>query len=545
MANEFDILIRNCSIIDGAGNPPFIGDVGTKQKRIAKVGDSLSEDAVEIIDGSGKTLSPGFIDMHSHNDMALPFDNRLESMIRQGVTTSVIGNCGFSLAPVNEERIDLMKKEIDLFSPPGKDVEITWRTFKEYLDTLESNKTAMNILPLVGFGAVRVAAGPAYENRKPTSDEMEAMKMLVQDAMEAGAFGLSTGLIYAPQVYAETSEVLQLASVVAQFGGLYFSHIRGEGETLVRAVKELIDIVEKSGCRGGQIAHHKVAGKRFWGASKTTLKMVREANERGLMIACDQYPYNRGATSLITVLPPWVHEGGIDAILKKLKVSSTRDRIRADIELGIEGWENLIEEAGWDGIYISSVKTEKWSGIESLNLTSITEAKDYPDPFDMLVELLLDEKGEVGMTMESMGDDDIHRIMKSPYTMVGTDGEGVAPTGVLGYGKPHPRFYGTYPRILGKYVREERLLSPEEAIWKMSGFPAQQLGLDDRGRIHEGMIADLVVFDAETVIDKATFADPHQFPKGIEHVIVNGIKVVSEGSQTERLPGRILRHMTS
>ncbi|MHA2143172.1 MAG: N-acyl-D-amino-acid deacylase family protein, partial [Candidatus Thorarchaeota archaeon] len=426
MTNEFDILIQHANIYNGTGSSGFKGDIGIRDGLVVDVGE-LKADSKLTIDATGLVCTPGFIDMHSHNDMALPFDNRLESMIRQGVTTSVIGNCGFSLAPVNEERIDLMKKEIALFSPPGQEVEITWRTFKEYLKYLERNKTAMNIVPLVGFGAVRIAAGPAYENRDPTSDEIEAMKILVGDAMEAGAFGLSTGLIYAPQVYAKTSEILELANVVAQYNGLYFSHIRGEGATLIQAVKELVDIVEESGCRRGQIAHHKVAGRPFWGASETTLKMIAEANERGLMIACDQYPYNRGATSLITVLPPWVHEGGIDAILDNLRNDSIRDRIRSDIETGIEGWENMIKEAGWDGIYVSSTKTEKWAGIEGHSLEAIAETRGYSGPFDMLVELLLDEKGEVGMTMESMGEEDIHRIMKSPHTMVGTDGEGVSP----------------------------------------------------------------------------------------------------------------------
>ncbi|MHA2303526.1 MAG: N-acyl-D-amino-acid deacylase family protein, partial [Candidatus Thorarchaeota archaeon] len=397
MGTQFDILIQDCSIIDGTGKTPFKGDVGITQQRITKIDDRIPGDAAETIDASDKTLSPGFIDVHSHNDMVLPFDNRLESMIRQGVTTSVIGNCGFSLAPVNEERIDLMKKEIALFSPPGQDVEITWRTFREYLESLESRKTALNIIPLVGFGAVRIAAGPAYENRKPSSEEMTAMKLLVQEAMEAGAFGFSTGLIYAPQVYAETSEIMELAMVVAQYGGLYFSHIRGEGATLTQAVKELIDLVEESGCRGGQIAHHKVAGKPFWGASKTTLKMMADANERGLKIACDQYPYNRGATSLITVLPPWVHEGGIDAILENLRNEVTRERIRNDIKTGIEGWENMIKEAGWEGIYISSTKTEKWAGIEGHSLETIADKREYSNPFEMLVELLLGEKGEVSM----------------------------------------------------------------------------------------------------------------------------------------------------
>jgi N-acyl-D-amino-acid deacylase len=541
MSNELDILIRNAAIFDGSGLSGFKGNVCIRDGLIVDA-EETKADSKMTIEAKGLACAPGFIDMHSHNDMALPFDNRLESMIRQGVTTSVIGNCGFSLAPVNEERIDLMKKEIDLFAPPGQEVDITWRTFKEYLGSLVHNKTSMNIVPLVGFGAVRMAAGPGYENRKPTSDELEGMKILVKEAMDAGAFGLSTGLIYAPQVYAETSEILELAKVVAEYNGLYFSHIRGEGATLIQAVRELISIVEESGCRGGQIAHHKVAGKPFWGASETTLKMIAEANEKGLQIACDQYPYNRGATSLITVLPPWVHEGGIDAILENLRDTQIRKRIESDIEAGIEGWENMIKEAGWEGIYISSTKTEKWTGIEGHSLQTIAKQRGYSNPFELLVDLLLDEKGEVGMTMQSMGEEDIHRIMRSPHTMVGTDGEGVSPTGVLGYGKPHPRFYGTYPRILGKYVREEGLLTLENAIWKMTGFPAKQLGLDDRGRIQAGMVADLVLFNPKTVIDRATFTDSHLFPEGIHEVIVNGMQVVTDGKQTDELPGVVLHH---
>ncbi|MFX1260692.1 MAG: amidohydrolase family protein [Promethearchaeota archaeon] len=541
MNEEYDILIKRATIFDGTGSSGFEGDIGIRDGQIVDVGETKADSKI-FIEGEGLACTPGFIDMHSHNDMALPFDNRLESMVRQGVTTSVIGNCGISLAPVNEERIDLMKKEIDLFAPPGQQVDITWRTFKDYLESLQSNMTSLNIVPLVGFGAIRIAAGPGYENRKPTLEELVAMKMLVKEAMEAGAFGLSTGLIYPPQIYAETSEILELAKIVAQYNGLYFSHIRGEGATLIQAVEEVIRIVEGSGCRGGQIAHHKVAGKPFWGASVTTLKMIAEANERGLMISCDQYPYNRGATTLITVLPPWIHEGGIDAILENLRDTQILKRIENDIENGIEGWENMIKEAGWEGIYISSTKTEKWAGIEGQSLQIIAEQREYPNPFEMLIELLLDEKGEVGMTIQSMGEEDIRRIMVAPHTMVGTDGEGVSPTGVLGYGKPHPRFYGTYPRILGKYVREEGFLTLEDAIWKMTGFPAKQLGLGNRGRIRAGMIADVVVFDPKTVIDKATFTDSHQFPKGIHEVIVNGMQVITDGKQTDKLPGVVLRH---
>ncbi|MFW9887920.1 MAG: amidohydrolase family protein [Candidatus Thorarchaeota archaeon] len=542
MVTEHDILIRNATIIDGTGGNRYKGDIGIREGIITSVGKRIKADSKLTINAKGLVCSPGFIDIHSHNDTSMLFDNRLQSMVHQGVTTSVIGNCGFSLAPITDDRIELMDQEIKTFLPPGQKLTPTWRTFEEYLAKLETIDLAMNIIALVGFGTVRIAGGPAYEDRPPNSEEMLSMRMLVEEAMQAGAFGMSTGLIYAPQIYAETEEILELAKVVAHYDGLYFSHIRGEGETLVDAVNEAVDIVERSGCRGGQIAHHKVAGRAFWGLSKKTLRIIAEANERGQQIACDQYPYNRGATSLITVLPPWAHEGGLEAALERLRDSATRLQIISDIESGLNGWENIINEASWDGVYISYVKTDKWAGIEGLSLSAIAESRGYEVPFDMLFDLLLDEKGEVSMTIESMGEEDIRRIMQSSYTMIGTDGSGVAPTGVMSSGKPHPRHYGTYPRILGKYVREEGVLSFEEAIWKMSGFPAKQLGLLDRGFIREGIAADIVVFDPETVIDKSTFLDPHHFPEGIHHVITNGVSVIRNRQQTEYLPGVILKH---
>ncbi len=542
MVTELDVLIRNGTVIDGTRGNRYKGDVGIRDGVISNVGIDIKTDSKLTIDARGMVCSPGFIDVHSHNDMSMLFDSRLQSMAYQGVTTSVIGNCGFSLAPITEDRIELMNQEIKGFLPPGQKLTPTWRTFGEYLDTLENIKSALNIATLVGFGTVRIAGGPAYENRPPTPEEIQSMKMLVGEAMQAGAFGMSTGLIYAPQIYAETAEIIELAQMVAQHGGLYFSHVRGEGETLVEAVNEMIDIVKRSGCRGGQIAHHKVAGRAFWGLSKKTLEIIAEANERGLQIACDQYPYNRGATSLITVLPPWVHEGGLEATLDRIKDSDVRQQIVSDIESGINGWENIIREASWEGVYISFAKSDKWAGIEGLSLSDIAEASGYRIPFDMLFALIVDEKGEASMTIESMGEEDIRRIMQSPYTMIGSDGTGVSPSGVMSFGKPHPRYYGTYPRILGKYVREECVLSLEDAIWKMSGFPANQLGLSDRGFIREGMAADIVVFDPETVIDKATFMNPHQFPVGIHNVFVNGVEVILEGQQSEHLPGLILKH---
>ncbi|MFW9787936.1 MAG: amidohydrolase family protein [Candidatus Thorarchaeota archaeon] len=540
MAKESDILIKNGKLVDGTGVEPYFADLLVRDGRIREIGTELDQNVDITIDGQDLVVCPGFIDMHSHSDTALPFSNRLESTLRQGITTSVVGSCGFSLAPVNKERIDLIKKEFDIFSPPGASFDITWRSFGEYLSALEKTKLSSNIVPLVGYGAIRIAGGPAYEDRAPNSDEFDAMKSYASEAMESGAFGMSTGLIYPPQVYASTDEIIEVAKVVGENGGLYFSHIRGEGATVVKAVQEVIDIVEGSGCVGGQIAHHKVAGKSFWGMSKKTLQLLADANARGINVTCDQYPYNRGSTSLISLLPPWVHEGGVDELLKRIHMKEHQSRIRDEIERE-RGWENIVEEAGWDKIFISSVKTKKWKDIEGLSITEIARARDYPDEFSVLFEMLLDEKAEVMMTMESMGQEDIERIMTSEFTMIGTDGGGVAPTGILSHGRPHPRHYGTYPRILGRYVREKGLLSLEEAIYKMTGYPASRLNLKDRGLLREDNWADIVIFNPDTIIDNATFLDPHQFPTGISYVLVNGTLVVSDDRQLDDLPGRVLR----
>ena len=536
-----DILIINGIVIDGTGQQRYPADIGIDKGRIVTVNESLEEEAEIIVDATDHIVCPGFIDIHSHSDMALPFSNRLESTVHQGITTTVIGNCGFSLAPVNEERIDLIRKEFDIHSPPGETIDVIWRSFEEYLRTLEQSKISSNIAALVGFGAIRIAGGSAYEDRPPTESEQEVMKKYVAEAMKSGAFGMSTGLIYPPQVYAETREIIELAKVVAKYNGLYFSHIRGEGETVLKAVREVIDIVEQSGCVGGQIAHHKVSGKKLWGGSEETLQLIKDANERGISITCDQYPYDRGSTSLISLLPSWVHVGGIDELLQRLRSEDTRKRIIADMENEEIEWENIKLQVGWEHVFIASVKTEKWKDVEGLSLAEIARTKNYPDEYSALFELLLDENAEVTMTMKSMGDEDIDRIMQSEYSMVGTDGGGVSPTGVLSHGKPHPRHYGTYPRILGRYVRERGVLTLENAIYKMTGFPAKRLGLKERGTLTEGNWADVVIFDPETILDNATYLNPHQFPTGIPYVIVNGTIVVKEGIQEDNLPGRVLR----
>jgi len=536
----FDVIIKNGKIIDGTGNPGFFADVGIENGRITFIGFlDEKEKAKKVLDAKGLVVCPGFIDIHSHSDYTIPFDPMTVSTIKQGITTMVVGMCGASLAPVNPDKKELFDKEFSMSAPPGLEYDVTWAKYSEYLDAMEKLGCSTNVAFLMGFGMIRLAA-MGYEDRKPTENELDYMKEAIRDGMEAGAYGMSTGLIYTPQVYADTEEVLELAKVLAEYNGLYFSHIRNEGELVVEAVQEVIDIVEQSGCAGGQIAHHKVSGKKAWGLSKKTLKLIEETNERGINITCDQYPYNRGMTSLITLLPPWSHEGGFEKLLERLKDPQEKEKIRKDIYEGTS-YESFIKNSGWGCIYIASLETDKWKPVIGKSIEIIAKDLGKDDVFDVLCEILIDEEAKGSMTIESMSDDDINRIMKARYTMVGTDGSSVTPTGPLSYGKPHPRFYGTYPRILGKYVREEGLMTIEKAIRKMTSFPAQRLGIQDRGLLRENNWADVVVFNPETVIDKATFLEPHQFPVGIEYVLVNGELVVTKGEHQRNKPGKILR----
>ncbi len=536
---SFDIIIKNGRIIDGTGNPWYHGEIGITEGKITKIGPKVKMTASREIDASRMIICPGFIDMHSHTDFILPIFNNVESFIRQGITTNVIGMCGNSFAPIHPDSVEEFRKFYARTIPLYKDYNFTWNTFKEYLAKIEKDRCTVNIVPVVGFENIRIAGGPGYENRPPTSEEYGKMNEYIIEAMDSGAFGMSTGLIYAPQVYAKTEEIIKLAKAVALYDGLYFSHIRGEGEFIMDAIKEVIHIIESSGCRGGHIAHHKISGKIYWGRSKDTLNLIEDANNRGISITYDQYPYNRGFTSLTALLPPWVHIGGPDALLDRIEQISDRERIKQDTENGIEGWENFIGKNGFESIYISSVVSEKWKDTEGKNLTEISRIKGLKDEWDTMFSIIIDDEGGSTVTVETMGSEDIRRIMTGKYHMVGTDGLGIPNKPSLG--KFHPRFYGTYPRILGKYVRDEKLLPLEDAIRRMTSFPAQRLGLKERGLIKENFWADLVIFNPETIRDKATFENPHQFPEGIPYVIVNGVIVVDNNKQKRKLPGKVLR----
>jgi len=531
---SFDIIIRNGRIIDGTGNPWYHGEIGIKEGKIKEIRSKISNEGSREIDAEGMIICPGFIDMHSHTDF-----NRVESFVRQGITTNVIGMCGNSFAPIHPDHVEDFRRFYARVISLYEDYEFTWNTFNEYLAKLEKDQCTINLVPVVGFENIRIAGGPGYENRPPTFAETERMKECVKEAMEAGAFGMSTGLIYAPQIYAKTEEIIDLVKVVTQYGGLYFSHIRDEGKDVINAIKEVIEIVEKSGCRGGHIAHHKISGKISWGKSKETLTLIEEANNLGVSITYDQYPYNRGFTFLNALLPPWVHEGGPDKLLERIKEKANQERIKEEASNQTDGWENFIKRNGFECVYLSSIVSEKWKDIEGKSIPDITKLKGMKDEWETLFSILIDDEGGSTVTLETMGEKDIRRIMTGPYHMVGTDGLGVPNRPTLG--TYHPRFYGTYPRILGKYVREEKILTLEDAIRRMTSFPALRLGLTDRGLIKENFWADLVIFNQDTVIDKATYEEPHQFPEGIPYVIVNGVIAVDNNKQKRKFPGKVLR----
>ena len=534
-----EFIIKGGTIVDGAGNPWYRGDVAVAGGKISEIRRSLKPVDGRVIDAEGLVVAPGFIDAHSHSDSVTLYYREMESNVMQGVTTVVAGQCGSSPAPVNPDMRDLLQRRLETHLPPEVDLKITWTTFDDYLKEEEKDGLGANVAHLVGHGAIRTAA-MGFEARAPTPREVEVMKDLTAEAMEAGAFGLSTGLIYPPGIFAETDEIVELAKVAASYGGVYDTHIRGEGRTLMKALEEAISVGRTAGLPV-QISHHKAASKVVWGKSVDTLAMIERARSEGVDVTVDQYPYRAGATSLATLLPPWAHEGGIERLLERLHDGELRQKMREDIEKGIPGWENFAGELGWESIYISRVKSDENKPLEGMNLAEITKLRGDPDPITSLFEVLSEEEGAAGMILFSMNEDDIKRIMRHPVHMVGTDSGSMSPTGYMSRGKPHPRGYGSYPKILGRYVREMGVLRLEDAVRKMTSMPAQRFGLLDRGLLRPGMCADIVVFNPDTVMDRATYQDPHQFPEGIEYVLVNGKVAVDGGKYSPVLAGRTLR----
>jgi N-acyl-D-amino-acid deacylase len=536
---DLDLVIRDGRIIDGTANPFYIADVGVKDGKIYAIGKLGEYSISNTIDASGCIVSPGFIDAHSHGDSNILIYRDMENLVHQGITTIVAGQCGNSPAPLSDLIREDAQNRTNAGLPEGYELELNWSTFEEYLGKVEKENLGVNVAHLVGHGTIRAAA-MGYEARPPSIGEMEEMKKLTAEAMKSGAYGLSTGLIYPPGIYAETEEIIELAKVVSEFGGIYASHIRGEGKSLMKALNEALR-VGKEAALPVQISHHKIASKSMWGLSVQTLELFEKARKEGLDVTFDQYPYIAGSTGLITCLPPWAHDGGKEKALERLRNPELRRQMRKDIVEGIEGWENFAGELGWENVYVSSVRSEENKPLEGLNMRQIKDHRGTQDEFTALYELLLEEDGAAGMVIFYGDEEDVKRIMAHPLQMVGTDAGCCNIEGPFSRGKPHPRHYGTYPRVLGRYVREERVLSWAEAIRKMSSFPAQRYGIRDRGILLPGYWADITIFNPKTIIDKATFKDPHKYPDGIPYVIVNGTVTIEEGNYTGIRQGKTLR----
>lgn len=532
-------MIKNGKVIDGTGNPWYWGDVAVEDDEIVAIGRLNDVKAERIIDAKRLIVAPGFIDAHSHSDSRTIVYREMESTVMQGITTVVSGQCGSTIAPIDPATREEYEKKLNSGFPQGIKLKVTWTNFDEYLKEEEKGGLGANVAHLVGHGAIRTA-GMGQDARAPTTKELQKMKELTKEAMKAGAYGLSSGLIYPPGIFAKTKELIEVAKIAAEYGGIYDTHLRGEGRSLLKSVREAITIGEKAQIPV-QISHHKAACKAVWGKSRTTLKLIENARAKGIDVTVDQYPYKAGATGLINLIPPWAHDGGREKLLERLTDAKQRERMRKDIVEGILGWENFAGELGWENVMVSSIKSDKNKKYEGKMMNVIAEEMKEKDAFDALWKLLLEEEGTPGMIIFCMDEGDIKRIMASPYQMVGTDSSSVSITGPFSSGKPHPRHFGTYPRVLGKYVREEEVIRFEEAIRKMTSFPAQRFGILDRGILRPGMYADIVIIDPNIVIDKATFENPHQYPEGIPYVIVNGKVTVDNGKYKRVLAGKTLR----
>lgn len=532
-----DTIIRNGTLIDGTGTPRVRRDIAIDRARVAGVyGPSEGKASVEI-DAAGMVVCPGFIDIHTHSDLTLLSCPLAESKVRQGVTTELVGNCGGSVAPVlGKVRESVERDAEDLM------VEVTWSTFDEYLLRLGHVRTSVNVASLVGAETLRLGVIGA-DDRPPSDEELDLMNRLLAESMAEGAFGVSSGLIYAPGCFARTQELMSLARTVGALGGLYASHIRGEGRTLVRAVQEAISIGRESGCRV-QISHHKAAGPGNWGLVGSTLRLVEEARGSGVDVALDVYPYTASCTALDTVLPPWAREGGKTAELARLRDPEARKRMRKELADGDTPWENTVAEDGWDRIVLSGLRNAANRRYEGRSVQSVADEAGK-DPAELAFDLLLDEDLRVGAIFHEMSEDDVKKVIGHPLSMIGSDGESQAPYGPTGEERPHPRSYGTFPRAIKRYSIDLGLFSLEEAVRKMTSMPASRMGLKDRGVIAKGMAADIVVFDPAKVADMATFEDPQRYPEGIVHVLVNGLPTVEYGEHTKERAGQVLRHRVS
>lgn len=528
-SSRYDVIIREALVVDGSGRPPFPADVGLRGNNIVTIGKIGNSRAGRIIMADGLCLAPGFIDAHNHTDVQLLVCPTADSLVHQGVTTIVAGNCGSSRFPLTEEMLADEKK----YLKEEYDIEVDWSDLNGFLRRLEEARPAINYATLVGQGTIR-AAVVGYDNRRASAEELQKMKTLLESALKQGAVGLSSGLEYSPGSFASTEELIELSRVLKNYSGLYATHMRDEEDQVLEALDEAVTIAEKAGVKL-EISHLKVGYPRNWPKIDALLQKIDEASNRRLQISADVYPYTAFSTGLSIFFPLWVREGKKEDFLARLKNPELEPKLRqafAEAEANVGSWENVL---------IAAVKTDRNRKLEGLNLKQGSEQRGK-DVFSFVRELLLEEDGQVSMVCFAMSEENLKKIIQHPLTCIGSDGELASTSGPLHRGKPHPRYYGTFPRVLARYVREQPVLKLEQAVRKMTSWPARIFGLSRRGLIKEGYKADLVLFDLEKLEDKATWSEPHQYPEGINYVLVEGQVVLENGQITGKRPGRVLRN---
>ena len=532
-APQFDLLIKGGRIVDGSGSPGYVADVAIKNDRIVKIGQLSQATATRIIDARGLVVAPGFIDMLGQSETYVLIDPRAMSKVMMGVTTEITGE-GESIAPINDRQIKEQEDFLKRFN-----LNIDWRTLDQYFKRLEKQGSGVNLGTFVGATQVREYV-VGYDDRSPTAQELEQMKKLVADAMRDGALGLSTSLQYVPARFAKTDELIELAKVARQYGGIYATHQRSEANTIDASLDEVFEIAQKAQIPA-EIWHLKTAYKKNWGRMSHVLEHIQQARDRGLDVTADIYPYIAGSTALSACLPPWALEGGTEKTLARLRDPQTRQRLKQEISQDQTEWENIyLGSGGPSGVLIGAVVNRELESLQGKRISEIA-ADQKKDPLDVVFDLIIEDHSQTGAIYFMMNEDDMRAAMKSPYVSFCTDSGARATDGPLAGSKSHPRGWGSYPRILGRYVRDEKLLTLEAAIHKMTGAPAARVGLRDRGVIKEGMFADITIFDPATVIDRATFESPNQYPIGIDYVLVNGKVSVDKGRRTTALAGRVLR----
>lgn len=533
---KLDTLIDGGLVFDGSGSPPVRADVGIVDDRIVAVGDLVGAVAGRRLNAAGKHVVPGFIDIHTHSDISVLFNPAMDSMTSQGVTTQVVGNCSLSLGLATDDDVFAFEKR--WLGAHG--ARITWKTMDGHLRRVADEGVATNYVMLAGQGTIRKRT-MGFDSRPPTPDEMAQMQAMLAAALEDGAWGVSTGLEYTPSGYAGVDELAALSGVVARYGGFYATHLRNEGDQLLESVAEAIEVGERAGVPV-QLSHHKAEGQQNWGKVHQTLALVEQARARGVDVQMDQYPYTAFQTAMsVQFLPPWAQVGDTDALLARLTDPAGRADVVADIRANHADWGSAEPGSQWDRVEIGSCRSDR--SLQGRSISEIARER-CQSPIDVVLDIIVSERNFVSAVNFAIDEEDVLFVMGARHTMIGSDAVGVAPRARMAEERVHPRCYGTFPRVLGRYVRERKSLSEAEAIHKMTGLPAARLGLRDRGRIATACFADIVVYDPGTVIDRSSFRRPHRFSTGIEAVLVNGRVAWEAGASTGALAGQALRRTT-